>query len=164
VTRALIIDIRRDYASRKAEHYDDMTPEQKQHHVEQRAAYDARRRLTNNLFGFWRYCDEGRCKRGRSCRGDQHVCLMRQKHRITVDEKAYLQFYGAAMEADLSHEEAMRIADRRFVAWKARMAQIEQSARNRAVAAAAPGKTPAASPERQDQILPLTSEAGHQPR
>jgi hypothetical protein len=140
--------MRRDEARIRAEvaadH--DMTLEQKNFQIKTSTDSAIAFRVSNNRHRFWRYCDAKPCVRARSCRGDPYACLDRHRDKISPAAKAYERFYFEAMEGGISREEAMRIADARFAAWREHVAQVARILQARGRAAVAPNESNPAAP------------------
>ncbi len=75
----------------KVTFHESQTPEQRQAHAASWRREDARKRGINNLFGFWRVCGKGRCRRDRTCSHDMHACFERWWPRVPEEEKEFLR-------------------------------------------------------------------------
>jgi hypothetical protein len=94
---------------------ENQTPEQRKAHAESWRREDARRRIINNAFGFWRICSKPLCRRNRTCSQDMHACFERHWRPIPEDQKEWIRGAIVAKHEGASGDAVLRAADARRV-------------------------------------------------
>ena len=100
----------------------------------------ARRRF-HTFFGFWKLCDNKRCKRSSACAGDVERCGQRFYPQIPPETKAWIHKYIEARRGGATHEQAAKIAHDHIDHYDAVLREIEE--RHHAKLAAPDGSHPA---------------------
>jgi hypothetical protein len=69
----------------------EQTPAQRKAYAAQLRREDAGSRMRNDIFGFWRVCEQPLCRRNHSCSGDMHACFQRLWPLVPEEQKEYLR-------------------------------------------------------------------------
>jgi hypothetical protein len=77
----------------------------------------ASRKLHDGL-GFWKVCNEKRCRRVRACAGDVDACNARHWPHVPEEVKTWILAGLEACSAGASPDEAVRIADEKAAAYR----------------------------------------------
>lgn len=102
-------------------------------------------RRCNDVFMFFRHCDNTACRRKRSCAGEPRGCFERHWHRFSKAEKVWLRAGVQARQNGQNVQQAMATANAEVARWReseARYAQRTVQTPARETAAPTPAPMP----------------------
>ena len=80
---------------------------------------ESAQRLTYNFLGFWKVCNNKRCRRAHACAGDLRACSKRHWTQVPQDVKSWIYAGITARCEGASPAEAVRIADEKMARFAA---------------------------------------------